>query len=52
MMNTPSTPPYGHKTFNIVSLQSTARPGCIIELDAIVEAKQVSPYDTLHLLTN
>lgn len=24
--------------FNIVSLQSTARPGCIIELDAIADA--------------
>ena len=43
-MNTPSTPPHGREIFNIVSLQSTARPGCIIELDAIVDAKQVSIY--------
>ena len=44
VMNTPSTPPHGREIFNIVSLQSTARPGCIIELDAIVDAKQVLIY--------
>lgn len=28
--------------FNIVSLQSTAHPGCIIQLESIVDAKQVN----------
>ena len=27
--------------FNIISVQSSARPGCIIELDAFTDAKQV-----------
>lgn len=29
------------EVFNIVSLQSSARPGCIIDLEAITDAKQV-----------
>ena len=49
VMNTPSTPPHGREIFNIVSLQSTARPGCIIELDAIVDAKQVPMYYSTNL---
>lgn len=28
--------------FNIISLQSSARPGCIIELEPLADAKQVS----------
>lgn len=30
------------ETFNIVSSQSTARPGCIIELDILDESVRVS----------
>ena len=36
-------PPGARDLFNIVSQQSTARPGCIIELEAIAEAKHVRP---------
>ena len=28
--------------FNIISVQSSARPGCIIELEAFTDAQQVS----------
>jgi hypothetical protein len=36
----PQRPP--GEMFNIVSLQSSARPGCIIELEPIADAKQVN----------
>ncbi len=42
VQNTPGTPTHIREMFNIVSLQSTARPGCIIELENIVDAKQVN----------
>ena len=29
--------------FNIISVQSSSRPGCIIELDAFTDAQQVPP---------
>lgn len=39
---------YRHSTlqdaFKIVSEQSTSRPGCIIELDSIMDAHHVSKY--------
>ena len=41
MLQTPTTPIPQREVFNIVSLQSTARPGCVIELDPIADAKQV-----------
>ncbi|XP_033750320.1 dmX-like protein 2 [Pecten maximus] len=34
------TPRAAGELFNIVSLQSSARPGCIIEMEAIADAKQ------------
>jgi hypothetical protein len=39
-----------HNKIKIVSLQSTARPGCIIQLDAISDATHVSlgPFCTMH----
>jgi hypothetical protein len=36
----PQRPPV--EMFNIISLQSSARPGCIIELEPIADAKQVN----------
>jgi hypothetical protein len=40
----PQKPP--GELFNIVSLQSSARPGCIIELEPIADAAQVSVCQT------
>ncbi|XP_033633785.1 dmX-like protein 2 isoform X2 [Asterias rubens] len=37
----PSSEGTHHYKPNVISLQSTARPGCIIELDALFSAKQV-----------
>ena len=30
--------------FNIASLQSSARPGCVLEMEAISDAQQVAPH--------
>ena len=39
LVNNINTTDIPYNSFNVVSIQSTARPGCIIELDKIVDSK-------------